>query len=310
MNFLNLEYFLTAANELNFTKAAKLLGISQQSLSTHIANLEKELDVSLFYRTTPLTLTYAGKAMVKRARQLLSLKDETVKEILDIKDFSTGELSIGISHTRGRTLLPEILPVYQKEFPNIELHILEGNSTELDRALVSGHVDLIIGMPPFVVDNIETLPLCSEEILMVVPHQVLESYYPTCHQEILKQLDTKADLRLLKDCPFLMTKKGNRIRNITDSVFEDLQFKPRIILETENIETLLALCIKGMGITFYPRMFASDAPLLKQYTGSRKLKVCSLDEKKTHGTLAIGYHKGRFLSRATKEFIRIAKEII
>lgn len=310
MNFLNLEYFLTAADDLNFTKAAKRLNISQQSLSTHIANLEKELDVSLFYRTTPLTLTYAGKAMVQRARQLLYLKDETVKEILDIKDFSTGELSIGISHTRGRILLPEILPVYQKEFPNIELHILEGNSSELDHALVNGHVDLIIGMLPFVVDNIETIPLCNEEILMVVPHQVLETTYPEHHQEILKQLDTKVDLHLLKDCPFLITKKGNRIRNITDSVFEELQIKPNIILETENIETLLALCGKGMGITFYPRMFASDAPLLKQYTKTRKLQVYSLNEPKTHGTLAIGCHKGHFLSRATKEFIRIAKEII
>lgn len=59
INFLNLEYFLVAAEELNFTKAAKKLFISQQSLSNHISNMEKEFDVILFNRTTPLTLTYA-----------------------------------------------------------------------------------------------------------------------------------------------------------------------------------------------------------------------------------------------------------
>ena len=63
INFLNLEYFLVAAEELNFTKAAKQLFISQQSLSNHISNMEKEFDVILFNRTNPLTLTYAGQAL-------------------------------------------------------------------------------------------------------------------------------------------------------------------------------------------------------------------------------------------------------
>ena len=109
INFLNLEYFLVAAEELNFTRAAKRLYISQQSLSNHISNLEKEFDVVLFNRTSPLTLTYAGQALKTRARELLDLRDETYKEISDIKDFSTGQLSIGVSHTRGRFILPEIL---------------------------------------------------------------------------------------------------------------------------------------------------------------------------------------------------------
>ena len=117
INFLNLEYFLAAAEELNFTRAAKRLYISQQSLSNHISNMEKEFDVVLFNRTSPLTLTYAGQALKVRARQLLDLKDETYREIADIKDFSTGQLSIGVSHTRGRFILPEILPPTSRNFP-------------------------------------------------------------------------------------------------------------------------------------------------------------------------------------------------
>ena len=88
INFLNLEYFLAAAEELNFTRAAKRLYISQQSLSNHISNMEKEFDVVLFNRTSPLTLTYAGQALKVRARQLLDLKDETYREIADIKDIT------------------------------------------------------------------------------------------------------------------------------------------------------------------------------------------------------------------------------
>ena len=113
INFLNLEYFLVAAEELNFTRAAKRLYISQQSLSNHISNLEKEFDVVLFNRTSPLTLTYAGQALKTRARELLDLRDETYKEISDIKDFSTGQLSIGVSHQRP--LYPSGDPSYLSE---------------------------------------------------------------------------------------------------------------------------------------------------------------------------------------------------
>ena len=150
INFLNLEYFLAAAEELNFTKAARRLFISQQSLSNHILNMEKEFDVVLFNRTSPLTLTYAGQALKKRARQLLALKDETYRELADIKDFSIGKLTIGVSHTRGRVILPEILPIYREQFPNIDLCLVEGNSTELDQGLLMEMSILLLACFPSV----------------------------------------------------------------------------------------------------------------------------------------------------------------
>lgn len=311
INFLNLEYFLVAAEELNFTKAAKQLFISQQSLSNHISNMEKEFDVILFNRTTPLTLTYAGKALKARARQILDLREETYREIADIKDFSIGQLTIGVSHTRGRMILPEILPVYQERFPNIELKLVEGNSSELDNDLLNGKVDLIIGMLPFRVENIETVPLCDEEILMVVPDSVLERYFPGRLNEIKAQLRERTDLTLLKDCPFLLINKKNRVRTIADEMFEDAQITPNIVLETENIETVMALCTKGMGITFYPKMFVSGhSHLQHMLKKNSSLSFYSLDHNRAHGVLAIGYHKGHYMSQATKEFIRIAKENI
>lgn len=178
INFLNLEYFLVAAEELNFTRAARKLYISQQSLSNHISNLEKEFDVILFNRTLPLTLTYAGQALKARARELLDLRDETYREIADIKDFSTGQLSIGVSHTRGRVILPEILPSYQTQFPGIELKLIEGNSSTLASELLHGNIDLMIDLLPFAVENVETVPVCAEEILLIAPDIVLEKAIP------------------------------------------------------------------------------------------------------------------------------------
>lgn len=315
INFLNLEYFLIAAEELNFTKAAKRLYISQQSLSNHISNMEKEFGVVLFNRTTPLTLTYAGRALKARARQMLDLKDETYRELNDIKDFSVGQLVIGVSHTRGRILLPEVLPRYKERFPNIDLHLMEGNSSQLDNYLLHGEVDLIIGMLPFKVDDVETVPICKEEILLAVPDAVLEREYPGRLDEMKAQLSAHTDISLLKNCPFLLINKGNRVRTIADDIFEEAHITPRIILETENIETVLALAAKGMGITFYPRMFISGHESIRRMLHEKKrekasISFYSLDYAKAHGILAIGYHKGHYMSQATKEFIQIAQETI
>ena len=314
INFLNLEYFLVAAEELNFTKAAKQLYISQQSLSNHISNMEKEFDVILFNRTNPLTLTYAGQALKKRARQLLALKKETYRELADIKDFSIGKLTIGVSHTRGRVILPEILPVYREQFPNIDLCLVEGNSTMLDNDLLHGDVDLIIGMMPFRVENVGTVPICEEEILLAVSDAVLERAFPGHVEEVKARLSNHTDLSLLSRCPFLLINEGNRVRTLANEMFEDAQITPQIVLETENIETVLALSVKGMGITFYPKMFMSSHGDINDFKDKVRrhtsMNFYSLDSPKAHGTLGIGFHKGHYMSQATREFIRIAKEVL
>ncbi len=309
INFLNLEYFLVASEELNFTKAAKKLYISQQSLSNHILNLEKEFQVLLFNRTTPLTLTYAGQALQKRARQLIYLKDETYRELADIKDFTVGRLSIGMTYTRGRFILPAVLPAYKERLPNIELSLVEGNSEELSHDLVSGEIDLLIDLLPISAEHVETIPIYDEEILLFVPDIVLERQFPGRLDEIKEQLSRHTDLTLLADCPFLLLREGNRVRTIADEMFEEAQITPNIVLETENIETVRDLCMRGMGITFYPRMFISDSDEnFDRGMSLFNINCYPLDNPHAHSTLAIGFHKGHYMSQATREFISLVKE--
>ena len=101
MNFLNLQYFCVAAEELSFTKAAKRLFISQQSLSSHISRLEEEFGVALFNRSQPVTLTQAGECLYQNSQLLLYQKNQTEKALQDIRDFRRGELTIGASTSRG-----------------------------------------------------------------------------------------------------------------------------------------------------------------------------------------------------------------
>lgn len=147
---------------------------------------------------------------------------------------------------------------------------------------------------------------------MVVPDATLDRAYPGRIHEIKEKLSSSCDIRLLEDCPFVLLKKGNRVRTIADEIFEDAQMTPRIVLETENIETVLALSGKGMGITFYPKMFMSPDPSSRAFRSAaleqNHLNLYSLNYARAHGVLGLGYHKGRYMSRATHEFIGIARE--
>ena len=140
MNFLHLKYFLMVAEELNITRAAERLYISQQSLSNHISNMERELDVKLFTRSPKLSLTYAGGLLVETATQILDLYSQYQTKVGDINRHYLGMLRVGISHTCGLALMPDILPKFRQEFPLVEFSLFEGNSTQLEDELSHGRV--------------------------------------------------------------------------------------------------------------------------------------------------------------------------
>lgn len=305
MNFLNIEYFLVAAKELNFSKAAEKLYISPQSLSTHISKLENELGVDLFYRDHPMRLTYAGEILVKHGQEILNKKNQTLDELRDIADSKRGKLSIGISHTRGLVFLPLVLPSFHEKYPGVSIQIVEAPTSKLDNALANGEVDIMISLMPFSSENVESVELCKEEIYMLIPDKILDTYFGDKRDVVLSRLNDNVDLSLLKDCPFIMLHKENRVRVIADGMLNANLVKPKILLECENIETLLELCRKGMGITFYPHS-------LQSYSASKKfegLNIVKLPYGKTQA-IGAGYLKNRFLSKTAKDFISMLKDKI
>jgi len=161
MNLLNLEYFLAAAEELNFTKAAKRLYTTQQSLSSHITNLKRHFSVDLFDRTPPMSLTSAGLCLVRHAKLLRASLNELEREMQDIKDFKSSKLFIGITRARAAVYLPMIFPKFCEDYPNIRIHLVEETSFNLKQILQAGKVDLIIGRLPAV-----SLGVISERVWM------------------------------------------------------------------------------------------------------------------------------------------------
>ncbi|MDO4488557.1 MAG: LysR family transcriptional regulator [Eubacteriales bacterium] len=311
MNFQNLGYFVIAARELNLTKAAAELHISQQALSNHIIKLEQELDCQLFDRRHGLQLTYSGKQLKRSAEQILDIQRQTINAIDDINRNMRGELRIGIGHSRGQAILPLIIPEFSRTHTMVELSIVEGSTEELEQYLERGEIDIIMGYAPFLLDTAETVELIKEHMSLLVPRELLYNQLGTEKaEEVLSEYKKKADLSLFKDLPFVLLKKGDRIRTLVDREFYLYGINPRVVTETRNIQTVFALCAEGMGLTVCPDIYLGSPYTIvgpDSYTRS-KLEVLNFYDEDKYDTFAIGYNRDRYLSRVAADFIDFAVE--
>lgn len=310
MNFLNLEYFLVAAEELNFTRASKRLFISQQSLSSHISKLEEDFQVQLFERSSPLRLTTEGKYLVARAKEICRMRDDTVREIRDIGNREVGDIIIGSPRSWGRLLLPYILPEYTRRYPLIQLHLEEGTRTEINAKLSDGTLDLGFGFLPDESSGIEAEVLCTERILLLVPYKVIHEIYRDASKTIISSLMQKPDVSVIRDCPFLLSDETSRTGTVARDIFRDLGITPHVVLESRNLETLLELCLRGMGCMFCPETFVAEAILGRNIASPTELGVYELPYPNCNRAIAISTPSSKYKSKAVRDFIRLAKECV
>ena len=306
MNFRNLQYFLTAAEERNFTHAARKLYISQQSLSGHIAKLEEELGVSLFERGPELKLTYAGERLALIARQICSLEQEILREAGEISDHRRGRLRLGVSYTCGRAMLPALLPEFCQSHPMVEISLMEGNHRQLNEWLRRGEIDVLIGYMPIDVPGAQVSVMLRERLFLACPRRFSREVFAGDEQAVRRAREEGADIRLFDRQPFILLKTGNRIRAMLEQYGRSIGFLPRVLLETENIETAFALAQRGMGITVYPELFLRA---LHADAGGEDsdLDLFPLPGEGSMGALGMAFMESGYRSPAVLDFIALCR---
>ena len=143
MNIKQAQYIQTIASEGSITAAAKKLYISQPSLSQMVRQVEKELGVTLFDRTSlPLRLTYAGEKYLECAHAMIVANDRLENQLQDIRQENSGHLRLGISVQRGMRILPLAMPKFIARYPNVSLELRETGSVRMEDLLRYGEIDL------------------------------------------------------------------------------------------------------------------------------------------------------------------------
>lgn len=301
MNFSSMEYFDALARERSFTKAARRLHITQQSLSSHIASLEKELGCQLVVRKSPLELTFAGEELLRHARTLLKDLDALQREFCDISDNQRGVLRVGVASTRGRVIMPAIIRDFQKEYPNIRIELSEATNDEIRQDLLDGKTDLAIARFPKALPNISLHDFYDEEVVLLVPRMLLES--GPAGEEGRKRSIEKDGLRALDGLPFILGNPEDIAGSIGRRLLERSGAHPKATALSENAGTILALCALGCGACFCPKNLAEATLSDEQISG---LEAFGLGDEARY-PIRFGCKEGSYQWKAMTEFMRIAK---
>ena len=302
MNFDSLDYFIVLARERNFTRAAEALHITQQSLSSHISNLERELRCPLVVRRTPLELTFAGRTFLRYAESIRETKQALQRELCDISENQRGELRIGIAYTRGRAIMPRLIPAFQREYPNVEILLREDSNDALQKLLLEGGIDLAVAAFPRAVPDIVLEDYYTEDVVLCLSDPLLKR----CGIDLSAHRAEIAagDLHALRACPFVLGSAEDIGGRIGRALLRSSGFTPLSRAASENVETLLALCVQGVGACFCPSNLLDTALPPAQLAQLHILPLCS----KASYPICFGYLKRSYQWSVIAEFIRIARE--
>lgn len=244
MNIRDLQY-LVAVHELNnFSKAAERCYVSQPTLSGQLKKLEEELNAPLIERSTRQVLfTPLGERVVEMAREVLLTVDNIRTTAKSSQDPFAGEFHIGLIPTIGPFLLPILMPILSREFPNAQFYLYELQTQELTRKLMKGELDAVILAKLDNSSSFYEVPLYQESMKLAVSDQ-----------DELAKCKTAVGLKVLKERSVLMLEDGHCLRDQVLSVcssvgaHEDMRFK------ATSMDTLLHMVANGSGMTLVPEL--------------------------------------------------------
>ena len=306
MNFSSMEYFSVLAQERNFTRAAERLHITQQSLSSHIAGMEKELGSQLLVRRVPLELTYAGKVMLRYATGFQTLQNEMQREFCDISQKQKGILRVGAASTRGQMILPKTIALFQKRFPNISVELTEGSNGELHQKLLKGTIDLAIADFPENLPGISLTDLYREENVLVIEKGLFAKRFTYSAEECKRHL-LAGDYSALKECPFVL----GGMEDIDGRISRDILRRagvdnPIVTAVSHNVGMLLRLSLYGVGACVCPQKIVQSV-LTPQQMESVWLFPLGVE---TVGCIQFGYQAQSCQWSVIEEFILCAKAVV
>lgn len=248
-----LKIFWTVAQASSFTKASKILGLAQPSLSQQISKLEDEVGSLLFKRgRSKMSLTEAGLFLQRRSEIVLSGVEETMVGLRQFGSGQKGLISVGLLSSVARNLLPAASEKLAKKFPEIELDILEISPAEAIDLLYGRQLSVAVLAEDSIAKSILSFSksyLFEDPYVLAVPKNIsLES---------IKNLD---DLKKSKESSVLNNiiqfEFGNQHKKRIEEWFTSVLPNSRVFAKTRTYEVALSMVQSGRGVAIVPALAA------------------------------------------------------
>lgn len=291
MDFKQIEYVITIAEQKHLFSAAEKLFLSPSALSQYISKLESELSTTLFLRRKNGWIpTRAGQIYIDMAREILKTQRKAYVQISDLAESKTGHFTVGVTPGRGTEMFSKIFPEFKKEYPHFELNLFEGTVLEICRKILDGTVDIGFVTSGKSFPNISTQFQCREEILLALPKN-----HPLA-QDFSFENENHIDISALKDEEFLLAGENTTLRLIADDLFSKSLIKPKILFETPSLLTLNMLASSGYGPAFVPSFYAKKD----------SIAVYFHTEPALYWDLLVAFDKEHYLTNAEKYLIELS----
>ncbi len=289
MDIKQIRTFISVANNSNFTKAAEEMFMTQSSVSKIIKSLEDELDIQLFYRTPKIELTDSGKELYRQSIHIISLIDSIPTEIQNVVNLKRGEIKIGIPPIIGASFFPQIIGEFKSLYPNIEIKLIEVGSKRIEEKLEKGELDIGV---------ICSYPKYSEEYNMIEYVRSplllgLNTSNSLSNKDIIKYRD-------LKDENFILFQEDFSLYDFIIKRCVENNFEPNIICNSSQRDFIVEMVAAELGITFLPEIICSKI-------NRPEIQFISLEEPKIFLNLLVVWRKNRYLSYASREWIKFVE---
>lgn len=263
-------YALAVAEHLHFKKAAQACHISQSALSTALAEMERQLGVSIFERDNKKVLiTPIGAEILARAERI-KIELEELHQLAGTQGEPLSyPLRMGVIPTIGPYLLPKVLPELKRQYPQLEVQLMEDQSHVLVEKVRRGDLDTAVLALPYPLEGLLSFDFHAEDFYWLT--HTNDSH--ARQREITSTELEHAHLMLLKD--------GHCLKDHALDACRFQELSDDIEMSATSLTTLVQMVIAQMGTTLVPAM------ALEQLTQSNKdLAAVHLNEPGPHRTLA------------------------
>jgi DNA-binding transcriptional LysR family regulator len=243
-----LRVFRAVAEELSFRKAAEVLHLSQPAVSQHIRALEEEAGVQLFDRArgaghgSQISLTEAGRVLLRYANAAAETMVEARRSLAALHEEADGPLKLGASTTVAQYLLPRILGAFLKQYPQVKLSLVSGNTEQIVEAVAEKKVALGIIEGPAMRREVKTERMVQDEMVLIVsPNHAWARKGGAIEKKELAKV------------PLLLRERGSGSRRVVERALKKMGLPLRslqVAMELDSTEAIISGVEAELGVGF------------------------------------------------------------
>ena len=240
-----LKTFSAVAKHKNFSAAARELNTVQPAVSRQISDLEYELDVKLFVRTTrEVKLTVAGEMLLEEATKIIAQEEQARDLVQRAAIGKTGKLRVGYIAPACLQFFPTLIKKYANEHPDVQLILEDMTAKQQIDAFMAGQIDIGLSrcLPETIREGFNCINIYTDEISAFV-----SSGHPLANRASIT-------LRELESQPFVMFERSGAVNLFDQSIAacQGAGFSPKIERQAANMQTVLTQVASGLGVTLAP----------------------------------------------------------